>query len=218
MKRVNGLVLSLFLLLSLGLFIVGCNVGIDRENNSSDSEGDPAQAELHVSPSAIDSGDRMTIDVVISEFTTKYVALKIRLPKGLTYILDSSTLTVNGTILDAGPRNDDLAGDYRYLVYYFDEDDFLPAEQGVLTLLMEGESDVAQGKVEVDIDFDDQEFDNDSEFNASDPQFDPQVEVDIRVGNASSGSNSSGSASTSSSTTSSSSSSADSSSSESSSS
>ena len=179
--------------LLIGLLLISCGIGGSDDGYAGDSEGDPAQVKLNVSPNAIDSGDHMYLDLVISELTVKNIAVKIRVPVGLSYVLDSSTLTVGDTILDASPEENVVVDSYVYLVYYLDQDDFLPDGEGVLSLSLEGDADVSSGKVEVDIDYDDQGIDNDEEFESEQPQFDAQVEEDIRVGNGTDSVSSSGS-------------------------
>ena len=187
--------------------VCSCGIGPSNDDEGDSSEGDPAQISLTVSPTIIDSGDRMDVYVTVSDLTQDDIAVKVRFPKQLSYVYDSSSLTINETIYDASPLSDDTDSTYRYLVYYFNREDFEPQGEGVLYFSLDGESDVASGTIGIDSDFDDSQVDDRYEFDVANPQFDAQAEIQIRVGSGSSSSSSSSSSSTSSSSASSSSSS-----------
>ena len=193
-------------LILLAAFIVGCGIGPSNGDDTDSGEGDPAQVSLRVNPRVIDSGDRIKVAIDIYAIEDPEIAVKIRIPVALSYVVDSSTLTVDNVIYDAGPLDNESDSNYTYLVYYLDEDNFALSDQGLLELTLKGESNIANGKVAVDIDLDDPEISNSQEFDIANPQFDSQASEDVRVGPASSSSTSGGSSSSATSSSSSSSS------------
>jgi hypothetical protein len=155
----------------------------------------PVQAKVRAEPDAIDSGDRMDVEVEISDITVDRFAIKIRFPTGLSYVGDTSFYELNNTLVDTGPTTNVSDSSYNYLVYYTTRSNFGSQEKGSLWIVLEGVSDVSDGYVEVDIDIDNPDTSNSTEFDVSAPKFDAQSDARVQVGESGSASSSSSSSS-----------------------
>ena len=140
-----------------------------------------AQVSISAAPTQIDTGDRTLIKVNISEVHENGIALKLRFPTGLFYVLNSSFVTVNGADVNTGPAVSTGAGNYNYLVFYFPQSVFGRDSQGDLTVQLEGNSEVIDGRVEVDADVDDPLIDNAVEFDPDNPEFEAEDSVSVQV-------------------------------------
>ncbi|MCB0325457.1 MAG: hypothetical protein KDD69_17865 [Bdellovibrionales bacterium] len=173
--------------------VVSCGAG-----GGAGSRGDPvgpAFAEITVFPSVIDSGDRTDVEVFIDQIVEDAIAVKIGFPAGLQYVTESAMYEVGGELYDAGPDAAGAGTDVSFVVFYIEPEDLLGGEESFfIHLQLVGVSDVADGRVGVDIDIDDPLVDNDEEFDPATPLYDAQDDDDIRVGQvaASSSSSSSG--------------------------
>lgn len=163
-------------LLTISL-LVACGGG--GGGNSDDFAG-AARLSLKASPTTIDSGDRLKISVEIRDVHPKGIALKIRVPVGLDYVLDSGVLSVNGDELDISPTENVISDDMLYLVFYLDAEDF-DESTGTVSIEFEGSEEIRSGQIEVDADVDDPLIDNSSEFDIDSPEFDAEDEVTIEV-------------------------------------
>lgn len=166
------------LLIVFSLLFLSCGSG----SSGSGIDSGPASARISVTPSVIDTGDITIAQVILKDFTESSIVVKIRFPSGLRYIPESSVIVVDDEILDTGPEDIATATDYGYLVYYLDEQMFYPRGYGALKFVLEGTADVPDGKIGVDVDFDNLEIENEEEFDSSNPRFDPLDETKIRVG------------------------------------
>jgi hypothetical protein len=160
------------------LLLVSCDSG----SSGGGIDSGPASAKISLSPDVIDTGDVTVVKVSLDNFTESSVAVKIRFPLGLKYVYESSVISVDDQILDTGPADIASSSDYSYLVYYIEEEMFYPRTSGSLDFVLEGIVNVADGKVGVDIDLDNPEIKNSSEFDIADPKFDAVSETKIRVG------------------------------------
>ncbi len=140
-----------------------------------------AKATLTTSPNTIDTGDRTEVRVEISAVNESGISLKLRFPSALAYVPSSATLLVDGDENDASPTVNAAQDDDNYLVFYFSQDDFGPETAGELVILLEGLSNITQGRIEVDADVDDPAVDNQSEFVLEEPEFVAESEASIVV-------------------------------------
>lgn len=155
---------------------IGCGGG-----GGGDSFVGAARVSVSSSPSRIDTGDRTLVKVEISEIHENGISLKIRFPTGLTYVSDTSFLTVGSTRFDVGPTVNRGDGTNIYLVYYFDSDTFGDGKRGTFVLELEGRSEVLEGMIEVDPDVDDLTIDNADEFDIDSPEFRSESDTSIEV-------------------------------------
>ncbi len=139
-------------------------------------------ASISTRPDSIDIGDRTKVTIDISSVNEDGIIVKVKFPEGLTYVPDTSILTVDDDRNDIGPdisviNNDDD----RFLVFFFTEDDFDRDGNGKLEFELKGNEVVKNGSVEVDIDVDDPNIANGSEFDPEDPQFQEEDTAYIEV-------------------------------------
>lgn len=139
-------------------------------SSSSDFNGS-ADVSIHVSPRSIDPGDRLDVEVQISNVSDAGVDLKFRFPKGLSYVAGSSFLIVDGQSVDIDPDFLGLAalGDLRYLVYYMTREIFGNSNNARVQFQLRGDAAIEDSKIEVDADVGERNFDVDqAEFQAED--------------------------------------------------
>ncbi len=181
------------LVLGFFLFAWGCGGG-----GSQGAPVGPARVSIDVSPSVIDSGDRTEVQIIISDFGEDGLAIKIRYPVALSYVVESALYELDGEFFDTGPDENETDSTNNYLVFYLDPDDFvgdLDEDVSSLALLLEleGVSSVQDAVVAVDLDIDNPDVSNSTEFSVTDPRFDAQEQDDIRVGDFTNASSSSSS-------------------------
>jgi hypothetical protein len=136
---------------------------------------------IATSPSEIDSGDRTLTKISIAEVHPDGIALKLRFPDGLRYVLDSSVLVVNGNKSDASPTVNVSKDGFVYMVYYFTKARFGEKAEGELQIQLQGVTGISDGDIEVDADVDDPQVSNSSEFVIDNPEFQTQDAAQIRV-------------------------------------
>ena len=168
----------LLFLVSL-LMLAGCGGG---GGDGSDFIG-AAQARIEVNPQTIDTGDHIRVTVRISSVHQDGIALKIRFPSGLAYVPSTAFLTVDQHEIDESPEVDVTSetDSKSYLVFYFTQAIFGEGETGELEIELEGVSEIADGRVEVDADVDDPLISNDTEFDIEAPEFLAEDEAKIEV-------------------------------------
>lgn len=142
-----------------------------------------AETSISASPSAIDTGDRTEITVHISQVNKNGIALKLRYPPSLQYVVDSSLLIVNSSEVEIAPTVHNTKDSKTYLVYYIPQSNFGTdgKDEGDVTVFLEGASAASEAKVEVDADVDDPLISNDSEFNIDEPEFAAEDEATLEI-------------------------------------
>ncbi len=186
-------------LLILGLFLVaGSLMGSSCFDGSSSGPTvqPPAEARIRTSPEQIDTGDRTEVEVELFDFVEDEIAIKIKYPLGLVYVSETAFLVLDGELVDIGPDEEESDSTDTYLVFYFSTDDLVDADGNALSRMelifeLEGNEDVSDGTIEVDIDLDNPDVSNSSEFAVATPKFDAQDSNFIQVGEGSSSSSSS---------------------------
>jgi predicted small secreted protein len=168
----------IFLLLVASFsFLTACG----GSGGGDDTYAGAARVHITASPTKIDSGDRTKVSIDVSEVHENGIALKVRYPEGLSYVVDSAILEVNQREIDLAPAvNETIDGDV-YLVIYITQSMIDEGEQGTIVIELEGYDKVNDGRIAVDPDVDDPLVANATEFNAEDPQFDEEDGVDIQV-------------------------------------
>ena len=155
------------ILLCAGL--IGCGGG--GGGSSPDSAGSIG---LSLSRSRIDSGEVVTVVVTISQLNSLGGIVKLRFPTGLQYVSGTSFLRVSRSgetvLLDTGPARNRTRDESVFLAYFVDEEDLGDDGRAQLELLLKGNGEVEDGTVVVDIDINDPDIDDDSEFRARDPE------------------------------------------------
>jgi hypothetical protein len=173
------------LILLTSLFLNFCGGIGGGGGGGSSSPSEPASVLIDASPRVIDSGDRTAVTVDIRDVNDLGIALKLRYPSGLDYVVGSAHIEVNGKTFSAiSEGSEKTSGSVTYLVFYFSKDIF-GDNSGTLTLTLQGNSAV-DSIIEVDADIDDPTLSNNVEFNISDPKFDAQDSTSIEVKDSSS--------------------------------
>ena len=160
-----------FVLVSVAIVAVVSLLSCGGGGGGDDSFVGAANVSIRVTPSEIDTGDRMLVTVNISDVHPNGIILKIRYPRGLAYVPDSATLAVNEAEFDIGPSVDTADDRVNYLVFFLSQDSFSTNLTGEITLQLEGSARVSEGLVEVDADVDDPLIDNTVEFDIENPEF-----------------------------------------------
>ena len=141
-----------------------------------------ARVSLRISDSYIDSGERILVQVRLSEINDLGIIVKVRYPSGLSYVPNTSFLVLNNDAeIDIGPTNNQTVSGTTYLVYFLSKSIFSRSDDGELEFILEGVGEVIDGTIEVDVDLDNPDVSNSSEFDSSNPNFTGEVEAGIEV-------------------------------------
>ena len=140
-----------------------------------------ANANVRVSPSRIDTGDRTQVRIEVSEVHPDGVFLKVRVPKALSYVLNSAVLDLDGQTVDIGPKKNVTKDTYNYIVFIFTQDDFGSDNRGTVEFQLVGNSAIEDGLVEVDADVNDPLVNDNNEFNVDSPEFGAESDASIEV-------------------------------------
>lgn len=170
------------LLITIILTLSSCGVG-GGGGGDDDSFDGAAKVSLDVDPNEIDSGDQLTVSVNIHDIHSDGIMLKIRVPTGLTYIVDTTTLEVSGEVFDWDPTTRKSDANYNYVVYFLDRDIFGRDDRGKLSVKFLGAGAVTDGKVEVDPDINNLQVTDTREFDVSNPRFSAEDEESVTVRN-----------------------------------
>jgi hypothetical protein len=166
------------------IFFVGCCLALvacGGGGGGGGGDSQPADLYIDISPSSIDTGDRVSADVLVDNLKEGSIALKVRFPSGMRYVSGSAKLILDESSTAFNPTTVALGGEYRYIVFYLAPANLAPRDNGRVTFLLSGAAPVEDGEVAVDADVDDPAIPNQNEFSASDPKFDPQDAVWVRV-------------------------------------
>ena len=142
-----------------------------------------ANLRVKASPKKIDTGDRTQITIEVSEVNEAGILLKVKFPKGLSYVLSSAFLNVDSNEIDIGPDKNLTKDNDTYLVFFLTKADFGSEAQGSVTFQLVGNSVVSEGQIEVDADVNDPLVDDNTEFNVDTPEFGAEDSTDIEVTN-----------------------------------
>lgn len=157
----------------------GCGGG---GGGSSSSTGSAAYVSINASPSTIDSGDRITVDISLEQVNDDGIILKVRYPRDLEYVLDSSILTADNSDQDISPSFNTAGDDGKnYLVYFLSSSRFDENGSGHVSFQLKGIDSVTEGQIEVDPDIDDPLIANPGEFDVDDPSFNAEDSITVRV-------------------------------------
>lgn len=142
-----------------------------------------ANITLEAKPGKIDTGDRTLVTIQIRDIHPNGILLKVRMPKGLAYVPNTSFLNVGDNQVDVGPDKNVTKDSKTFLVFFLDPSDFNPEDSGELTFQLVGNEAVTEGLIEVDADVNDPLVNDDNEFSANTPEFGAEDSVDIEVTN-----------------------------------
>lgn len=168
------------------LILSGCGGG---GGGSGESFVGAATVVVRTVPNKIDSGDRTRTTIEVGSVHENGVALKVRFPSGLRYVSGSSILEIDSREIDISPTVNSVsrAESQTYLVFYLPQNLFKRAnepyngESGIVTLQLEGRSEVERGSIDVDADVDDPAENNADEFDIEDPEFISESSASIEV-------------------------------------
>ena len=160
------------ILVAAALFLVGCGSG----GGGDDDFVGAGNLTLSVTPRQVDTGDQILVKVNVTEVHAQGVALKVRYPSELSYVADTSFLTIGDSELDIAP-NVEIASENNldtYLIYFLNSPAFIQ-NGGELTVQLRADSILDEGEIEVDADI------NTDAFDVSNPQFTAQDSASIEV-------------------------------------
>ena len=160
--------------------LVNCGTGGGGGGGDSTFVG-AAETQLEVSPSEIDTGDRTQVTVEISNVHENGIVLKIRYPKGLSYVPGSAFLEIDEDDIDIGPQKNVTKDNDTYLVFFLNAGQFGTEGQGNVVFQLTGNSTITDGLVEVDADVNDPLVKDDAEFTVSQPEFGAEGSTEISV-------------------------------------
>lgn len=190
MKRTSFCSLSVILLISTLAFmstsLLGCGGGGGGGDNSFSGA---ASVSVDLTPSKIDSGDETRVQIWVGDVHPNGIALKVRYPVGLTFVVNSALLTIGDKTSRIKPRFDVVTSDKRstYLVFFLPQRLFLPpkgdyqGEAGLVELRLRGLLRVRGGLVEVDADVNNTRIPDEVEFDINSPNFTPADQRSIEV-------------------------------------
>jgi len=170
--------LSLFFALIVADCLVACGGG--GGGGGSDFIG-AAQVNIQASPTRIDTADRMLVQAQVDEVNESGISLKFKFPFGMAYVSGSASLVADAQSLDITPTVNVAENNFRYVVFYLDQDTFGKGKNGRVEFFLEGVSRVIEGKLEVDADVDNPLINNDVEFDAKNPDFAAEDSVVVNV-------------------------------------
>ncbi len=169
------------IVLSVALFgLSGCGGG---GGGGGDDFVGAALVAISAQPTQIDSGGRTRVTCEIQEVHQNGIALKFRFPQGISYVRETAFLEVNGQQIDISPNYYLSSGSSRYLVFFLSRDIFGEDNYGKVTFELRGDSEVKDGRIEVDADVDDPFIANSAEFDVNNPEFGYEDQVKIEVTN-----------------------------------
>ncbi|MCB0330754.1 MAG: hypothetical protein KDD70_13865 [Bdellovibrionales bacterium] len=171
----------LLLFLSVLSFLVLSSCGGGGGNDDEAFSGG-ARVVISLTPSNIDVGDRTRITIQVFDVNEDGIIVKLNYPDALSYVEETASLEVDGDESDITP-DVDVAGDDedRFLVFFLSEDDFDRDAEGTIRVELQANDSVNDGEISVDIDVDDPQIPNESEFSVDSPQFQPEDTVTIEV-------------------------------------
>lgn len=136
---------------------------------------------VDASPKRVDTGNRMQLRSEIGDTHPDGVALKVRYPRSLSYVLETAELSVDGAKKMVFPAVDIDTGSEMFLVFFFKQSEFGKNNYGQLTFELRANSALSSGRIEVDLDVDDIFVDNRVEFDPSNPEFTAIDSVGITI-------------------------------------
>lgn len=166
---------SKYALIVVILFSLACGGG-----GGGDSFVGSANVTLEVTPTTVDTGDRLRVKVIIRDAETNNIILKVEYPAEFSYVFSSSTLKIGDDVDDIVPDFDEKDDDVGYLVYFLDVES-LADKSGELTLELEGTDFLSKGKISVDADVDDPLIPNSDEFSFDEPEFLSEDDVEVKI-------------------------------------
>ncbi len=161
-------IIVLFLIL-FSFSFVSCG-----SHGGDNNEAFSAIVNISANPNVVDTGDRTQLVVKISEVHQNGILLKIRFPKSLSYVADSSYIIASSSSdkkTKVTPEEKGKKYEYTYLVYFLNPKQFGDKNKGKLYFelkALKAEKNVA---VEVDPDVNDPAIPDDKEFSIVDPDF-----------------------------------------------
>ncbi len=140
-----------------------------------------ASVELNVTPTTIDTGDRVRVKVKISDTNFNDLIIKLRYPDSLTYVPSTATIDYLDDPEDATPNFNQSADGENYLVFFIPADNFEESDEATLEIQLRALNDLRTGQLEVDADVDDPLISNNREFDINQPEFTAEDAVTIKV-------------------------------------
>ncbi len=161
--------------------IVGCG----GSGGGSSTEKSPGSVGIDASPRTVDTGDRIAVTVFLEEIHPNGVILKIRMPEQFQLATGSTTLTIGNDIYDeispmeSGKGRNSEDANLRYLTYSLPGSLFTNQNRGTLVFIARADAALGKGRIEVDIDTNDQAVPDRQEFSLTSPHFTSMDSIDV---------------------------------------
>lgn len=140
-----------------------------------------ANVSVTTSPSRIDTGDRSEVRIEVSDVHENGIFLKVRVPKQVSYVLNSALLELDNQTADIGPQKNATKDSHTFIVFIFTQEQFGTDNRGTVVFQIAGDSAIEDALVEVDADVNDPLVKDDTEFDISSPEFGAESDASIEV-------------------------------------
>ncbi|MCB0339096.1 MAG: hypothetical protein KDD53_05810 [Bdellovibrionales bacterium] len=115
--------------------------------------------DVSVSPSQVDLGDRVEVDVMIADAHPDGIFVKIRHPAALSYVAESAVLEIDGDEFTINPSYIDTSDeDYSFLFFSLENSIFKNTDKAIIRFEARADTEVSGfgqkgiGQIEADID------------------------------------------------------------------
>lgn len=170
--------MRVFLSLIVSLSLLGCG----GDGSSDDSFLGAARVGLSISPNSLDTGDRTTIDIFLSDLNFDGVVVKIRYPKSLSYVAETAFLEIGANLkLKFNPVIEASSSLDTYLIFILEPSTIELDRNRVLTLQLRADK-AGSGMIGVDADVLEKGITGATfQFNPDNAQFSSEDESSISV-------------------------------------
>jgi hypothetical protein len=181
---INQTKFSKWLLLGMMLFALGissCGSGGSDDNTDSDFLG-AARVSLSISPGKVDTGDRIQVNIEMSDIHPDGILLKVKYTTALRFVPESAKFIANNKNNATSPLFDlDNDDDEHFLVFVVRQNSFGTPKQGRLNFELQGVEETERAAIEIDPDVDNPLIANADEFNIEEPEFTAEDNSSVEV-------------------------------------
>lgn len=133
------------------------------------------------SPNRIDTGDRTLITSEVDEIHENGILLKYKYPTGLTYVLGTAFIEVDGEEIDLDPAVNVSSSNTSYLIFSLKDNLFGENRNGTLSFELQGVAGVNDGEIAIDADLIDDAGGVTVQFDVENPDFQEEDTASIAV-------------------------------------
>ena len=143
----------------------------------SNDERSPGSVGIDASPQTVDTGDRIAVTIFLENIHPDGVILKVRIPEQFGLAIGSTRLTIGEdkynevTPLESGKGRNSDDSNLRYIVYSLPSTLFSSENRGSLIFLARADAAIKNGRIEIDLDTNDNAIPDRNEFSLTSPHF-----------------------------------------------